>query len=33
MPPVFREFAYALVLCVMYAAVLLLLFDRSFFFG
>lgn len=33
MPPVLREFAYALVLCLMYAAVLVLLFDRSFFYG
>ncbi len=33
MPPVLKEFAYALVLCLMYAAVLLLLLDPSFFFG
>jgi hypothetical protein len=33
MSPVFKEFAYTLVLVVMYAAVLVLLFDRSFFYG
>ena len=32
MPPVLKEFAYCLALCVMYAAVLLLL-DPAFFYG
>ena len=33
MPPVLNEFAYCLALCVMYAAVLLLLLDPAFFYG